>query len=144
MTLLDRSTERIPTVPDGTVPRMGSWPTNVLRRLYAEITPDDSTLTTRVVVRLRAVAFVLFLCAVSAVAGSQLADRTAPGACLAIERGRCAFELTPHRDGTITVRLDATGMDRHEDRMPAECIRPGSKDPALGCPDWVVNWYGQR
>lgn len=133
MTLIDRSTERRLLIADGTVPDMGRRP-HLLRRLYAEITPNDDTLTTRVLVRFRAVAFVIFLCALSAVGGAQLADRTQPGLCVGEQ---CYMKLTPQRGNQVTVRRSFPGEPVREATVPARCLQSGPTAAGPDCPAWI-------
>lgn len=126
MTLIDRSTERPSPVADGTVPGV--------RRLYDAITPDDGTLLTRVLVRFRAVAFVVALCALSAVAGAELAERTAPGLCL---DDACTVEVTPRRGDQVTVRKTTPGLPDREATVSGACLRGGPAGVGPGCPAWI-------
>lgn len=136
MTLTDRSTERRLLVADGTVPGVTSRPAAVAKRIYAEITPNDGTMTTRALVRFRNVAFVLALCALSAVAGAQLADRTAPGVCL---DPACQVELTPRRGDRVTVRTSFPGQPPREATVAEACLRPGDLT-GFECPGWLIDW----
>jgi hypothetical protein len=93
----------------------------------------------RVTVRGRLIiaAAAVLLIAGAGVAGWQIADRTHPGFCVKETDGVCVYELTPHRDGTVTIRMDVDGMPHRNDRVPGECLR--SLDPLPQCPDWIVS-----
>lgn len=129
MTLIDRSTERRSPVTGGTVPHVGA-----VSRLYSAITPDDDTTLSRGIVRIRNAAAVLVLCALSAVAGAELADHTAPGLCL---YQRCWVELTPRRDGDVTVRRSYPGEPVREATVPGACLRGGPDSAGPQCPSWL-------
>ncbi|GAA4681414.1 hypothetical protein [Phytohabitans rumicis] len=84
-----------------------------------------------------AVAVLAGAVATAGVAGFVLADRTQPGVCFAEQRGACAYEITPHRDGTVTVRREMDNVSpRGTWRVPAECITDTAPRP--DCP---AGWY---